>query len=151
MWPPQTVVNWRPAAVPKRLSTSEARACVFCPRAASAACVTSGAFRIRARIMSATSTECCATRDCSRTPAAAPWSLPDAAAIGMVMASWLDGDGDAVAASAARCEFEAGRPEEQPAAVNRADAARTAVPRRTAPDDGWNVDTGALPRQAHAA
>src|SRR3954454_137631 len=75
MWPPQMSANCCPAAAPKRLSTRDAKAWVFLPSAASAACATSGARAIRARIMSATSTECWATRDSRRMPAAAPLSF----------------------------------------------------------------------------
>src|SRR3954470_1802747 len=105
MWAPQTSANCRPAAAPKRLSTRDAKAWVFLPSAASAACARSGARAIRARIMSATRTECWATRDCRRIPATAPLSCTAADfAVGMSIESPVEGDSDAEAEGDAAAE-----------------------------------------------
>src|SRR5918911_2800286 len=93
MWAPHTWANCAPAWLPKRLSTREPSAWVFCPSAASAAWSRSGERRRRARIMSATRTECCATRAWSRIPAPAPWSCPEPE--DMFMPEPPDGEGPA--------------------------------------------------------
>src|SRR3954471_3161851 len=96
MWPPQMSANCCPAVDPKRLSTRDAKAWVFLPSAASAACATSGARTIRARIMSATRMECWATSDCSRIAATVPLSWTAAEPVApMFMMSWpVEGDDD---------------------------------------------------------
>src|SRR3954467_8374853 len=142
MWSPQTSANCRPAAAPKRLSTRDAKAWVFLPSAASAACARSGARTIRARIMSATRTECCATRDCRRIPATAPLSSTAAdCAGGMFIECPLECDGDAEAegdAAAAPAVPVAAAlpgdddPDEQADAVTSPERHRTTTPTRMA-------------------